>query len=121
MPPMRYWVWCPATSPRIGSDDAIAYLRQRVQTKPTDAVTYQLMAQLLERADKPQDAVAAYREVIRLQPTWLSSYRKLGALLVRSGDTAGAVQLYEDGYKAAPHGVELLARPGLGARHGRPN
>ena len=93
-------------------DDAIAYLKQRVEAKPTDAVAYQLTAELLVRAEKPQDAIPAYREAIKLQPTWLAPYRQLGALLVRSGDTAGAVEVYEAGFKAVPGAVVLLLDQG---------
>ena len=93
-------------------DDAIAYLKQRVEAKPTDAVAYQLTAELLVRGQKPQEAVAAYREAIKLQPTWLAPYRQLGTLLVRSGDTEGAAEVYEAGYAAVPEAVGLLLDQG---------
>ncbi len=93
-------------------DDAIAYLKQRVEAKPTDAVAYQLTAELLVRGEKPQEAVAAYREAIRLQPTWLAPYRQLGTVLVRLGDTKGAVEVYEAGFAAVPEAVGFLLDQG---------
>jgi tetratricopeptide (TPR) repeat protein len=93
-------------------DEAIAYLKQRVEAKPSDAVAYQLTAELLVRAGKPQDAIGAYREAIRLQPTWLAPYRQLGTLLVRSGDSQRAVEVYEAGYEAMPEAWGLLLDQG---------
>ncbi len=93
-------------------DDALAYLKQRVETKPGDAVAWQLTAELLIRAEKPQEAVPAYRKAIELQPQWLTPYRQLGTLLVRTGDTQGAVEVYEAGYKEVPDAVGLLLDQG---------
>lgn len=76
-------------------EGGLGYLEQRLQERPDEAVTYDLMAGLLIRLERPEEAEDALREAIRLQPDWLVPYRRLGQMLRETGEPERAIEVYQ--------------------------
>jgi len=90
-------------------DAAVARIRALLAQSPKDPLLQNLLGDVsLLRKDFPTASDASQR-AIALAPKWWAPYRNLGLAKLGAGDVQGAVKAYEEGLRAAPHQVPLLA------------
>ena len=95
----------------VAADDvegALAFLAQRIEDKPDDAVAFFYRGELLAGQGKLEEAGTAFRETIRLHPEWLIPYQRLGAVLLQGGEEAEAIRVYREALQQSPDDPDLL-------------
>lgn len=97
------------TASRLGRpEQAIPALEQRIaRGGPGLHVYHDLLARLLEEADRWEEAEAQYRQALRLEPGYAPSCLKLSQLLARFGEYDEALELAGDGASRSPDDVRL--------------
>lgn len=117
--PYSYLAW---TASELGQPErAVPAFEQRLARGGDNlAVVHDVLATLLEQADRWEEAQQHFREALRLDPGSQPTYLKLSRLLARSGDYPAALELAREGVTRFPDDPALRAWLGealLKSRH----
>ena len=93
----------------------VAELRQAASVDPRYPDIHFMMAELLERIDRPEEAVAAYRRAIACHPGYLDAHVALGNCLLGAGRAEEAADVLRNAVELKLDQVRQPFRQGLAA------
>ena len=86
--------------------EAIATLRQAIESEPNDSLTHYVLATALSANDQERDALAEYRRAAVLTPTNPKFLDHLAVSLALNGDSEGAIEQLQKAIVVDPGSVE---------------
>jgi tetratricopeptide (TPR) repeat protein len=89
-------------------EDALAFLRAHAQQHPQNAVTHNLLGELLTAQDQLAAAEASLLAAIQAKPRWVVPYLNLARLYSRTGRPEKAVEVTRSGLAEDPQNTGLM-------------
>jgi len=84
------------------TEEAEAFLRDRVEAHPTEATSLRLLGADLSQTGHPEEGMPLLERAIRIAPDDPPAWLELGRTRLRTGDVDGAIEALEEARRLAP-------------------